>query len=266
MVIMNSQQETDIAIPEPETHFSEGFDFVEGEDSGGGISIDRRANLEACPDCGKEYLPEIFTIGSKELFRQMRCWPCQDTYNREIIEKERRKKIMEQFLTICPPLYRDTDPAKLPPAFQLAVKTWTYAPTGIGLVGAPGTGKTRAVYLILQRMIEQDKSCQALNATGLASLVAEQFSDDPSTKFLAAEKLRKARSVEVLLIDDLGKNKMTERAEMELYDILEHRTSYMLPTLWTSNSKSKELIAMMTSDRAGAIIRRLKDFSTIYNP
>jgi DNA replication protein DnaC len=66
-----------------------------------------------------------------------------------------------------------------------------------------------------------------------------------------------------LLIDDLGKQKMTERAETELYDVLEHRTNNLKPTLVTTNATGQQLARMLSEDRRQPIIRRIKDFSTI---
>jgi DNA replication protein DnaC len=73
--------------------------------------------------------------------------------------------------------------------------------------------------------------------------------------------LEKAAQVDALLLDDLGKNRMTERAEVELYDLLEHRTGHLLPTFWTSNSNAAGLHDMFSPDRADAMLRRLgKEF------
>ena len=65
------------------------------------------------------------------------------------------------------------------------------------------------------------------------------------------------------MIDDLGKGKMTDRAEAELYDLLEFRSSHKLPIIWTSNSDARGLLSMFSADRGDAIIRRLAEFSNI---
>jgi hypothetical protein len=56
---------------------------------------------------------------------------------------------------------------------------------------------------------------------------------------------------------------MTERAELELFDLLENRTQNLLPTIVTSNSSGNQIVAMLSEDRGSAIMRRIKDFSTI---
>jgi DNA replication protein DnaC len=59
---------------------------------------------------------------------------------------------------------------------------------------------------------------------------------------------------------------MTDREEAELYNLLESRTAWAKPIIWTSNSNARQLHGMFTPDRADAILRRLTEFSTIVNP
>jgi DNA replication protein DnaC len=93
---------------------------------------------------------------------------------------------------------------------------------------------------------------------------SDQFSDDIKHRREAEGVLNLTRWVHVLLLDDLGKNKMTDRAEASLYELLEYRTSHRKPTIWTSNSNAKQLRTMFSVDRAEAIMRRLIEFSDIY--
>jgi NitT/TauT family transport system ATP-binding protein len=74
-----------------------------------------------------------------------------------------------------------------------------------------------------------------------------------------------AAEPKVLLLDDLGKQKMTERAELELFDLLEHRSSHELPIIWTANAAKGDLRKMLSSDRGEPILRRLSEFTKIIN-
>jgi DNA replication protein DnaC len=67
----------------------------------------------------------------------------------------------------------------------------------------------------------------------------------------------------VLLLDDLGKAKMTERSELELFDLLEHRSSHALPIFWTANAEKGALKQMLSPDRGEPILRRLSEFTKI---
>ena len=141
---------------------------------------------------------------------------------------------------------------------------WTFNPVGLGFIGGSGKGKTRAAVLLLKRMEEEGYNTFFLSGTDLALNSANQFADNPTIKTIALSILACCRKADVLMLDDLGKNKMTDRSESELYDLLEYRTSRRLPTIWTSNSAGKDLRSMFSQDRGEAIIRRLgSEFSTI---
>jgi hypothetical protein len=58
---------------------------------------------------------------------------------------------------------------------------------------------------------------------------------------------------------------MTERSELELFDLLEHRSSHELPIIWTANAAKGDLRKMLSSDRGEPILRRLSEFTNIIN-
>ena len=177
-------------------------------------------------------------------------------------EQERRQ---EAFNTICPPLYRESDPKRIPAAFLRECEAWEFSPKGLGFVGPAGTCKTRAAWMLLKRLHFSGVRVYGITATGFAKACADQWHDDPQAKALAEDTLTRCRRTKVLLLDDLGKNKMTERAELELFDLLEHRTSHELPVIWTANAGREALKQMLSSDRGEPILRRLAEFTKIIN-
>jgi len=80
---------------------------------------------------------------------------------------------------------------------------------------------------------------EAITATRLAQLCVDSYDDSDRVKNAAREKLRSIRSCRYLILDDLGKQKFTDRAETELYDLIETRTSHLRPTIWTANMKQR---------------------------
>ncbi len=228
------------------------------------------SEIRKCTDCGKEFEGEDVEVFGRVIYSETRCEICQKQAQEAAEEAEREKVAAslskargEAYNAICPPLYRDTDPQRLYPAFLKAAAAWQFGPKGLGLVGIAGKGKTRAAYLLCQRMIEEGFSVHAVTATGLAKACVDQFSDDKEIKSAAEKEISKAYKARVWFLDDLGKQRMTERGEMELYAVLEHRTSQLLPTIWTANAKSTTLQAMFSPDRGEAIMRRIIEFSEI---
>jgi len=175
---------------------------------------------------------------------------------------------------ISPPLYRTSDTSRFPDMLVKAIAAHDIASTtGIGFVGPAGTCKTRAAYVLLRRFHDAGREVSAIAAPDFATAAGEQFDNSVIREFslgpirrvsdVAKATLSRCKIVPVLFIDDLGKGKMTERAEIELFNVLEARTSNMLQTVWTSNAGSSELAAMLSPDRRDPILRRLVEFSEI---
>lgn len=191
------------------------------------------------------------------------CWQKHEEKKARDASKLNRNRLAAAFDAICPPLYRDTDLKRIYGLFSEASENWNYQPTGLLFEGKAGTGKTRAAWNILKRMTMLGKKCYGLTCTQLAKYSADQWHEDRQIKGASAEALELCRNAKVLLLDDLGKQKMTERAELELFDILEHRTNSMLPTIITTNSSGDQLKRMFSEDRGNPILRRIVSFSTI---
>ena len=179
-----------------------------------------------------------------------------------LLEQQRRQ---EAFNAICPPLYRQSDPERIPATFLRECEAWQYNPVGIGLVGPAGCGKTRAAWMLLKRLHFSGVRVYGITATAFAKACADQWHDDSQAKGMAEDTLTRCRRTKVLLLDDLGKQKMTERSELELFDLLEHRSSHELPVIWTANAAKGDLRKMLSSDRGEPILRRLSEFTNIIN-
>jgi len=179
-----------------------------------------------------------------------------------------------------PPLYRHSDTGKLNQKLLKACDDWQLGPRGLGLVGKTGLGKTRCMYRMLRRLIENlnietdDRhperpvlSCripriEAVNDATLAKLVLTALDFDDKTG--ASRQLRDFHSADVLFLDDVGQSKISERVGAELYEIVEYRTSNLKPILFTSNFRGRQLAEKFTdTTRGDAVVRRLAEFCTI---
>jgi hypothetical protein len=219
-----------------------------------------------CKACGKEFSYPPAIVGRKEYFPRIHCDECTDANGKaaeQATQNAADKRKYDAWNAICPPLYRDTDPERIAPEILLPALAWEFGPKGIGIVGESGIMKTRTAFLVLKGQHFAGKVAHAVSVMQIRGHVLKSFSDDSRAKYDAQAKLEQIRNADITLIDDIGKSKMTDAVEQEIYDILEHRTNQTLPTIWTANASGPELRAMLSPDRGDPIMRRLSEFSEI---
>lgn len=230
-----------------------------------------RFMLATCEICGAKFEARISGL--------TRRYPpfCRMCRKREEEEREYRRREeaaqvehihrQQLFYAAIPPIYRVSDLTRLPAAGLAAVDAYgpddLAAGIGLGLVGPAGAGKTRCMGQLIGRLcLEHGLLVRAVAAT--------EFSHRVST--LAFDRVAKLESylkelstVPVLFVDDVGKGRLTDRVEAEFYYLLERRTAYGKPTLWTSNSNAAALLRLFSADRGEPIVRRLAEFSHVVN-
>jgi len=221
---------------------------------------------KSCTHCWEPVEVEVHFVGARKLNFQVSCDTCEE--KRSVADEQERvvaaqKRQQDEFKLICPPLYLESDPDRLPAQFREACDKWVYGPKGIGMVGPAGSGKTRCAWTILRRENFAGRTVFGVTSTQLAAAAANQWHDDNRVKALAESTLRRCHTTKILLLDDLGKQKFSDRAELELFDILDHRSSHHLPVIWTANADGRQLKAMLSPDRGDPILRRLTEFADI---
>lgn len=223
----------------------------------------------SCVECWKPITVRTLSIWGRPMRFEVHCDECAKKAEERALQDEEQRKAKrreEEFLRVCPPIYQESDPSRLLPVFKQAVEAWRYGPLGLGFIGQAGTGKTRCAWMLLKRMSLEGRRIFGLSATQFARAAAGQWQEEAEARREAIDVLGRCRGVSVLLLDDLGKQKMTERVELELFDVLEWRTSHAKPTIWTANASPAALKQMMSADRGEPILRRLMEFSEVINP
>lgn len=168
-----------------------------------------------------------------------------------------------QTVAKCPPKYARFDRAKLPArgkAVAGAVLAWKPGQTpgkGIALVGESDGGKSMLIHEAARLAFVDGWDVFCTLSTEFAWRVGQI--DDGRLPYLD-----RCMSCALLLIDDIGKGKNTDRVEADLFHVLEHRERYDLPVIWSANSKGNQLAKNITEDRANPIVNRLRRLAVVH--
>lgn len=107
---------------------------------------------------------------------------------------------------------------------------------GLIICGEYGTGKTHLAASIANEMINRGIPVLFDTYGGHLEKLKAEFNGNSTPRYLNL-----MRNVDMLILDDVGKEKQTEWSESMMFDIINHRYENMKPTIITSNFSSREL-------------------------
>ncbi|MFM8982248.1 MAG: hypothetical protein ACKOLA_04950 [Spartobacteria bacterium] len=246
-------------------------------------TMNQHSETKPCRDCKTPLSTEPVSF---DWFGKIKTYPapdiCEDCEKRREEEKkenERIEKLEKIWREIAPPRYRKNDITRFPQQLQVALETFDPdSDMGIGIRGETGQCKTRAAFELLKRAHLAGYRVAATRAKEIADLAQNQWESRPDMRIMvniisaephptighsAQNRRELCKTCSWLLIDDIGKEKHTERNEVELYDILEARTSHCLPTIWTLNMTAAQFKRRNSKDRSTPMLRRLVEFSHV---
>ena len=188
-----------------------------------------------------------------------------------------------------PELFRRTDlsnPRFNSTAWQ-AVIDWkpTSEKPSLGMIGETGTCKTRIGYMLAANELVRITTAEHLptfmfaasyQITNAVMRLFDYRTDESlsqpnswhNTKITfsegAKDYLANLRECDVLLIDDIGKGRISPAVAAELFALIDYRYQRLLQTIWTSNSTPEVIATNMSEDIAAPFAGRLNDSSRIF--
>lgn len=135
----------------------------------------------------------------------------------------------------------------------------------LGLIGPPGTCKTRCLALLSKRLILAGYHVAWTTAVELQNRIEETRLSDRGEAAAARGYLRLLKSAGLLVLDDIGKNSWSDGFERHLFDVVDHRKTNDLPVMWTANQSPAEILrsGVLSPQRGGPLMGRLVEVSTI---
>lgn len=138
--------------------------------------------------------------------------------------------------------------------------------TGLYIEGTNGTGKTHLAAAIAMQLITERRIPVICKTAGdLLTDIKKAFDGEEATERQVLEVYKK---VDLLIIDDLGKEQCTDWSISTLYSIMNDRYEDMRPTIITTNYNSDDLARALTPKgfdnlKVKAIISRLREVSQV---
>lgn len=154
----------------------------------------------------------------------------------------------------CPPRFRDAVLAdELPPRVDrdanARVMRWDSASMrGPLMTGAPGTGKTTTFWALARKLEQAGHSPKCLSSVELGRILSNAAKDIREVSWLYNSR--------VLMIDDLGKEKLTPSVASLLWEVLDRRYGLGHPLVLTTQFSGSQLEQRFGEEHLGQSIRR----------
>ncbi len=143
------------------------------------------------------------------------------------------------------------------PAYESAVKVSANTEgKGIILAGTPGTGKTHLATAILNVRVQKGQEAIFCTVPELLSDIRRTFGSKNET----SELMELVKTADLLILDDLGVEKVTDWVLEELFIIINSRLNNEKQTIFTTNYVTPStLIAKMGGIAGQRIVSRIKE-------
>ena len=213
-----------------------------------------------CPHCGRV---EIWNAIEAAAFAAAACEVCCNAHNNKSKASRSVSLVRSRLEKTIPPLYRETDRARLERDTTreqvLTVLSWTpeKKKKGLALVGDTRAGKTRTLCLLLEKLIREKQRVRAFFHGAFYDEMLETIRSDRNFRKWKLKIMEEP----VVAIDDLFAEKLTERGEASLFEILDARICHHRPTFITTQVGKREGLGRFASvKRAEAFFARLNEF------
>lgn len=181
------------------------------------------------------------------------CTPIRDAHYSRTVQEQQTISRTPWWDENCPALYKelvDNVPDTVRRKGYDRVTQYVPTQNGKGLVitGLSGAGKTTAMWALARELERREYGCTFLTAVELQRQLSEAARDIKSIKHLT--------HCRVLLIDDLGKEKLTASVAALLWELIDSRYANRRPMVITTRYGGADFEARFGDSVLGVDIRR----------
>jgi hypothetical protein len=184
------------------------------------------------------------------------CKPCMVAWDKMVLSHGMPKAPKPE--TPMPALFDDTDPERIGAPLSQYALGWTPSGKGLLIHGSTRKGKTRTAWYIANRLWNSNNFKNKylfLTMFELEARIASSWGNSSWDKTMF-----QMTNVPLLFLDDLGKEKMTDRMASCLFALIDQRTMHQRPTIITTNLTGDTLLERFHDKETGtAFVARLKD-------
>lgn len=240
--------------------------YTKEEADSRGIGYDPQVEIR-CPHCGEPYEQQGF-IGRAGRIAWVTHKKCQcegavaERERARQAEAEAKRLESQRRLKRCgvPRRYMSAQ-ISVQEAARYVVGFGSAGDKGLYIVGGVGTGKTYEACALAKSFFEAGYTVHVTTSLAMLDSVSRSY-DDPSTAGISV-----FTGVDVLVIDDLGKENANAWALTTLFQIINSRYEDGKPTIYTSQYDLQSLQRRMSrqheSESAEAIVSRICETSAI---
>ena len=122
---------------------------------------------------------------------------------------------------------------------------------GLIIMGESGVGKTHLAASIANKLIENDKIVLMGRLTTLLDMIKETFKDNTKSE---NELIELYSNADMIIIDDIGTEKISNWALEKLYTIIENRNENRLPIIITTRFDKQGLIERFSQSQDDQLV------------
>jgi len=221
------------------------------------------SDVGKCIYCGGETHSVTFQgMGNSFTFRAPEI--CSDEVclakgERDALASERREYAAKNPPEIPrPALFDSTDPSRLAPELCDLCHNWNPSGKGLLIHGVTRKGKTRTAWFIADRLFNANPKANRFLFLTMFELEARLVASWGTSSW--DKTMVHMVNVPLLFLDDLGKERMTERMASCLFALVDQRTMHQRSTIITTNLTSDLLLERFHDKETGsAFVARLRD-------